>query len=388
MRTCLLAGLLCILATMVLAAPGAPIAPSPDNPALFAFQGHNDVKLIGYDYYGLFSTANVSPNVDWRTGKQLYWREFLDMLHANGCNFERVFAIDPWANSHFPWRRYYGPGQVEWRYSKEFPAGEAYPLVNLEEWDDFYWHRVRSILRYASKLGIVFEISLVDECGLESGPGDHRWPFHPFSPQNNLPGTLGKRLIEPGHHDGLPEVYDLSNPAVKTLYERYFAKWVEETRGLDNVIFEIGNESTSGLAFHKWAAHYLKHVLHCPFPIAANAFRDADAIYRLPDVDVIATHGKKTPAQVVQWIRTARKKYGKILVLDTDGWYDSEQTFPNTLQCAQTALDLDCHFNHKARTLQVCGKTGKTFLQLMGELQRNPKAPSPWRVFKVESPLR
>lgn len=361
-----------LLMVLVFCVAGAclaePVQPSKTCPGLFVFQGKDAVKLIGYDYYDLFASPKVPAGLDWRRGEKAYYEEFLDMLAENGCNFTRVFAISPWSNDRFPWRRISGPGDLI-KQTVDHPEGERYALLDLSRWDGVYWQRVRRTLEYASKLGIIFEICLVDECGLESGPGDRRWPLHPFNPENNLTGTLGATMSEGGHKDGLPQAYDLENKALVGMYEKYLAKWVQETRGLDNVIFELGNESTSGIAFQQWMARKLRE-LGCEFPIAANVFVDEEQVYNLPEVDLIATHGRKTPDEVRKWAADWRTRFpGKALMLDSDGWYDSEETWPNTIAAAQTALDLDCHFNHKARGRQQVGPNGELFIQLMKGLR-------------------
>jgi hypothetical protein len=42
-------------------------------------------------------------------------------------------------------------------------------------------------------------------------------------------------------------------------------------------------------------------------------------------------------------------------------------------------MDLDLHFNHKARSNQPCGQTGKPYIELMRNIQRDPNKPAPYR---------
>ena len=120
----------------------------------------------------------------------------------------------------------------------------------------------------------------------------------------------------------------------------------ESTKHLDNVIFEIENEGYVGYEWNKWVATQLRHTLKCTFLIAENSFAEKEKCHGIPEVDIIADHGEKSPREVEQ-LMADWSKFGKVIMIDTDGWRSSEDNYEKTLQVAQHALDLDLHFNHK-----------------------------------------
>src|SRR4029079_3135288 len=63
--------------------------------------------------------------------------------------------------------------------------------------------------------------------------------------------------------------------------------------------------------------------------------------------------------------------FGKVIMVDTDGWRTSEQNYMKSLQGPPRALDLDLHFNHKARSNKPCGDTGKRYIELMADIENS-----------------
>ncbi|MBD3176514.1 MAG: hypothetical protein GF320_15145 [Armatimonadia bacterium] len=366
-----------LAAALTAVARAQPIQVSETDARYFQWRGNDRVQLIGYDYYSLFNTDQIDPKLDWTddSGKP-YYEQFIDMLVDNDLNFTRCFITSGWDNDRFPWARVDTP-DAPLKVTSEHPGGERYPLVNLEEWDPVFWSRARAILDYASERGVVVQVCLIDECGLESGPGERRWPFHPFNPANNLPGTMGAWMLPAGLESGVPAAYDLGNQALRDMYVAYFKKWVAETEGLDNIIFEIGNEHTSGLRFHRWAVEMLRDVAQCPFLISANAFVDADRIYAMGGIEVIADHGPKTPFSTKALARDWRR-FDKPMIVDTDGWFTSEEEYALTLASLQTALDQGAHVNHKARDRVRRGPEERIFVQHMRDLQRRSGGGAKW----------
>lgn len=384
-RNILAASLFIITAVMAIsivhAANKAPISRSKSNPMLFSFRGNDYFKLSGYDWYDLLNCRTIDENLDWRSDadkKRPLYESFFDMLAKNNVNFTRCFVWNGWGNDMFCWKRISTPDDP-------VKDGVQYARVDLSKFDNRFWTYVRRALEYASKKGIIVEITLFDRCGVDSDEiSPRRWSFHPLNPDNSIPGTIGCDLLPKGKKRGIPYVYDLDNPKLKSLYEAYLRKWVSATRGLDNVIFELENEGFSGYRFNNWAAKYLKHDLKCPFLIAANSFAEIDECYTIPEVDIIASHGEKSPAEVDQLL-AEWAHFGKVIVVDTDGWYTSEKSYEKSLQVAQRALDINLHFNHKARSNKPCGDTGKRYIELMANIQKDTAKPAPYRLTASEA---
>ncbi len=359
-----------------LSAAEAPIARSKSNPKLFSFRGNDRFKLVGYDFYDLLNTDKIPKDLDWSTEADKTrpaYESFFDMLARNRVNFTRCFVWDGWGNDLFCWKRVSTPDDP-------IKNGLRYARVDLSQFDERFWTHAIKGIEYASKKGVIVEVTLYDRCGIDSDSiSPRRWSFHPWNPDNSMPGTIGYDLFPKGKERGISYVFDLENPKVKSLHEAYLKKWVDSTRHLDNVIFEIENEGYSGYKFNKWVAEYLRHTLKCPFVIAVNTFADKDQCHAIPEVDMIADHGEKSPREVDQLL-AEWSRFGKVIMVDTDGWRTSEQSYEKSLQVAQRALDLDLHYNHKARSNRPCGDTGKRYVELMADIQPDPAGRAPYRV--------
>ncbi|MHB1458817.1 MAG: hypothetical protein ACYC0V_18050, partial [Armatimonadota bacterium] len=365
-----------LLPDSVLSSVKKPISGSKSNPLLLSYKGNHHFKLVGYDWYDLLNNRQIDENMDWRSNadkKRPLYESFIDMLAENNANFTRCFVWDGWGNDLFCWKRVSTP-------EDPIKDGQRYARVDLSKFDDRFWKYARKALEYASKKGVIVEITLFDRCGVDSDSiGPRRWSFHPLNPDNSLPGTIGSELLPKGKERGIPYVYDLNNQKLKSIYEAYLTKWVTATKGLDNVIFELENEGYSGYDFNNWAAKYLKQDLKCPFLVAANSFHEPEKCYSIPEIDIIADHGEKSPKEVDQLLMNW-KQYGKVIVVDTDGWRTSEESYEKSLQVAQRALDLNLHYNHKARSNKPCGDSGKPYIELMAGIQSDPSESSPYRL--------
>lgn len=356
-------------------AAAAPVARSRSNPKLLSFRGNDHLKLVGYDYYDLLNTNHIPDDLDCRSEadrQRPLYESFLDMLVRHRVNFTRCFVWCGWANDLFCWKRVKTPDDP-------VKQGRRYARVDLAQFDERFWEHAVKALEYASRKGIIVEVTLYDRCSIDSDAiGPRRWSFHPWNPENSLPGTIGFDLLPRGKQSGIPFAFDLNHPKIRALHEAYLKKWVEATAHLDNVIFEIENEGYVGYEFNNWVARQLRHTLKCPFLIAENSFAERDRCHAIPEVDIIAEHGEKSPKEVDQLL-AEWSRFGKVIVIDTDGWRTSEQNYTKSLQVAQHALDLDLHFNHKARSNRPCGDTGKRYIEWMAGLQSDPSGPAPFR---------
>lgn len=358
------------------AADKPPIGRSKSNPKLFSFRGNDHFKLVGYDYYDILNTDKIIESLDWRSEadkKRPAYESFFDMLARNRVNFTRCFVWAGWANDLFCWKRVSTPNDP-------VKQGLRYALVDLSQFDERFWNHAIKAIEYASKKGVIVEVTLYDRCCIDSDSiSPRRWSFHPWNSENSLPGTIGFDLFPKGKERGIQYVFDLENPKIKSLHEAYLKKWVDSTKHLDNVVFEIENEGYSGYKFNDWVAKYLRNTLKCPFVIAVNTFEDKDQCHAIPEVDMIADHGEKSPQEVdqllAQWSR-----FGKVIMVDTDGWRSSEEKFEKSLQVAQRALDIDLHYNHKARSQKPCGNTGKRYVELLADIRSDLAKNGPYRV--------
>lgn len=162
------------------------------------------------------------------------WRwEFPHWIESQGA---QVFYCSPQ-----PWARS-GPGQ----------ALDGQLKFNLERFDSSYFERLRNRTQAAAQRGIYVSIMLFEGWGLRFVPGGAR--AHPFYPENNVNGT-GEFLKD--DFKGI-DLFTLARPQVLALQEAYVRKVIDTVNDLDNVLYEIANESD--FTTTEWQYHMIRFV--------------------------------------------------------------------------------------------------------------------------------
>ena len=82
------------------------------------------------------------------------------------------------------------------------------------------------------------------------------WPGHPFNVNNNINGIDG----DPNGNNEGEETETLAIPAITSLQEAYVIKVIDTVNDLDNVLFEICNESNGGEAETAWQNHMIDFI--------------------------------------------------------------------------------------------------------------------------------
>ncbi len=232
MKKLIYAKLNILLVTLLLIIPvtgqaTAPIRIHPANQHYFEFRGRPTIFLgLGGSVPSDLTFPITEP---------------LDNMADHHINYGRIWHILPYAVRAivdtggdpsiivYPWKR-----------TGSETAHDGLPKFDLEQWDETYWDRIHQVYSYAQQLGIILEIHLFDECGLETGA----WWYHPFHPYNNI-----NNVFPPGIalDNGVPEFYDITNTDLIDIQRRYVDKMLAELSQYDNVIIEIANEYTGGL---------------------------------------------------------------------------------------------------------------------------------------------
>ena len=101
---------------------------------------------------------------------------------------------------------------------------------------------------------MLFEGWSIDSKGLS---GKNPWMGHPFNPANNVNGVNG----DPNGDKEGSEVHTMQLPAITALQEAYVRKVVTTLNDLDNVLWEISNESRPESI--DWQYHMINFVKSC-----------------------------------------------------------------------------------------------------------------------------
>jgi hypothetical protein len=239
-----------------------PLHVSAANPRYFADGDGNVVYLTGsHTWNNLqdWGASNPPPRFD--------YSKYLAFLAVHGHNFFRLFnweqaAWVPWTSemtwfAPMPYLRT-GPGE----------ALDRQPRFDLHKWNPEYFRRLRERVEEASRRGIYVAVMLFNGWSVGgkraalSNSRRHRgvgnpWRGHPFNRLNNVHDFDG----DAGGEGEGSEVHSLSSPAVVELQKAYVRKIIDTVGDLDNVLWEISNESNlSSTAWEYEMIRFVKQV--------------------------------------------------------------------------------------------------------------------------------
>src|SRR5262249_10876259 len=127
---------------------------------------------------------------------------------------------------------------------------------NLEELNPNYFARLRQRVKAARDRGIYVAIMLFNGFSIER-KGEHLenpWRGHPFNLENNINGIDGD---QDGDGEGR-EVHSRLDARIERLQEKYVAGVIDAVIDLDNVLYEISNESPRGSM--AWQRHMVQFI--------------------------------------------------------------------------------------------------------------------------------
>jgi hypothetical protein len=176
----------------------------------------------------------------------LDFETYLEFLKQHDHNFTKLWAQEDTRQVPLPYRRV-GPEL----------ALDGKPKFDLAQFNQEYFDRLRARVIAAGEQGIYVSIMLFNGWSVEGKtPNRDVWPKHPFYAANNVNGIDGD-LNKDGQG---AEVQTLKMPAVTTIQEAYVRKVIESVNDLDNVLYEISNESTGTAENTAWQSHFIEYV--------------------------------------------------------------------------------------------------------------------------------
>jgi len=217
-----------------------PLRPSTVNPRYFSDPSGKIVYLAGSHTWNNFQDwgfSNPPPLFDYPA--------YLNFLNRYDLNFFRLWTFEqtedePWSKESIyftplPYLRT-GPGN----------AIDGGLKFDLTRYDERFFTRLRERVQMAGTRGIYVSIMLFDgEIGDKAekpniGKGNP-WRNHPYHRANNVNGIDGDLN---GDGQGW-EIDTLQDPRVLALQEAYVAKIIDTVNDLDNVLYEVSNETTN-----------------------------------------------------------------------------------------------------------------------------------------------
>ncbi len=227
-----------------------PLRLNPANPRYFTDGTGKAVYLTGSHTWTNFKDMGYTdppPAFDYAA--------YLDFLDRHHHNFIRLWTWELTQFSYrslrdklthvqpFPWHRT-GPGD----------AMDGKLRFDLSSFDQSYFDRLRGRVVDAGKHGIYVSVMLFDGHALHGALPPWRWDAHPFNIYNNVNYVDGD---PDGNGRGI-EVQTLKVPAVVAFQRAYVKKVLDTLNDLDNVLYEIANES--GAYSTDWQYYMIRFV--------------------------------------------------------------------------------------------------------------------------------
>lgn len=181
--------------------------------------------------------------------------DFYARAKARGANFVRLWTLEnardwPDISTHHyfapSWYQRTGPGN----------ALDGKPKFDLDLFDQDYFDRLRARVIQAAEHGMYASAMLFDGWTVERKGFSARnpWDSHPYNAANNINSLNG----DPNNTGDGIQTHTLLHSAVTARQEAYVEKVVDTLNDLDNVIFEISNESDGGST--AWQYHLIDHI--------------------------------------------------------------------------------------------------------------------------------
>jgi hypothetical protein len=215
-----------------------PLKPDPKNPRYFTDGSGRPIVLVGSHTWLNFQDAGhgqAPPAFD--------YERYLDFLSFYGHNFFRLWTWETprWALQSsdddywfrpMPWKRT-GPGLAQ----------DGLPKFNLDLFDQSYFDRLHARCEQAARRGIYVSVMLFNGWAVAKLKASfglrNPWRSHPFAAANNVNGVNG----DADGNDSGEETQEDRLQDVWKYQDRYIHKVVDSVNDLDNVLFEVSNES-------------------------------------------------------------------------------------------------------------------------------------------------
>jgi len=224
-----------------------PLEVHPSNPRYFADGAGKVVYLTGsHTWSNLKDMGKTDPPPPFG------FDGYLDFMQQQNHNFIRLWTWELAKYAYdevviyatpFPWQRT-GPGT----------ALDGKPKFDLIKLNQEYFDRLRARVVAAYERGIYVSIMLFEGHGLHASLTPWCWDGHPFNVNNNVNGING----DPDGDGRGVESQTLQVPDITRIQEIYVRKVIDTVNDMDNVLYEIVNES--GSYSTEWQYHLINHI--------------------------------------------------------------------------------------------------------------------------------
>jgi len=203
-------------------------------------------------------------------------------------------------------------------------AGDGELKFDVTKFNQAYFDRLRSRVIAARDRGIYVSVMLFQGwCVFKFGGNHDPWLYHPLHKGNNVNGLDGDPN---GNREG-EEVHSLRIPAIIRRQEAYVRKVIDTVNDLDNVLYEISNETKPSAATKEWEYHIVRYVKQYeagkpkqhPVGVTSNSVFTSDVLDSSPSEWVsLRRDWSKPETERVLRLDPAVADGRKVSILDTD----------------------------------------------------------------------
>jgi hypothetical protein len=218
---------------------------SERNPRYFTDDGGKAIYLTGSHVWSSLKDMGTDDPPE-----PFDFDEYLEFLEAHDHNFIRMWTWEfpkytydgnPAYTEPHPWKRT-GPGR----------AADGKLKFDLRRFNPEYFDRLHDRVAAAGERGIYVSVMLFEGHGLHASLEPWCRDGHPFHRENNVNGLDG----DPEKTGRVLATHTLDMPDVLDYQERYVRHLVDMVNDLDNVLYEIANES--GAYSTEWQYHMIQ----------------------------------------------------------------------------------------------------------------------------------
>jgi hypothetical protein len=231
-----------------------PLRVSTENPRYFTDGSGNVVFLAGSHTW-----LNLQDGVLTDPPPEFDYPGWLNFLQQHNHNFFRLWVWEqskwsvegepPYFFSPHPFQRT-GPDNAQ----------DGKLKFDLTRLNQAYFDRMRERVIQAGDKGIYVSIMLFNGWSPYYPKGQYSasnpWNGHPFNLSNNINGIDG----DPNKDGSGDEIHELTVPEITALQEAYVRKVIDTVNDLDNVLYEISNESIGSSASIAWQNHFIDFI--------------------------------------------------------------------------------------------------------------------------------
>jgi hypothetical protein len=213
-----------------------PLRVHPRNPRYFTDGSGKAIYLTGsHTWNNLQDSGPVGGSLT-----LFDFTGYVNFMRARNHNFMRMWNYEGGENQSF-----YEPVPYLRTRSRKY---------DLKRFNPAYFARLRSRVLQARDRGIYVSIMLFQGWSIYSHGQGNPWHLHPYNKSNNINGING----DPDGDGEGREVHSLKVPAITRLQEAYVKKVVDTLNDLDNVLYEVANETA--IYSKEWQYHIV-HVI-------------------------------------------------------------------------------------------------------------------------------